>query len=296
MYQLTTNRLKLLIADPCDLEKLAHRFDPTGVVSEIILDNNIHLTASEPHNVLGGGLHSAGRGLSCEFKFDNFEETAVGDYALKLGVGLLKKPDTKPFDHHRDYEKLCFPHELVSYTDQEIAFRTTSIECNGYQAEHIRTIRVEDNTIHMTVSLKNTCNRPITFREYCHNFFSIDGLALGPGYTLTMPQISNLEHIISKSAFDLYNVNQNTVMVKCYKSTGTAFMAEAADVSAVIPFTWELSHKGAKISIKAAEDFTPSFVQVWSYDHMICPEAFMEATVLPGESTSWHRSWVIDLL
>lgn len=296
MYQLKSNRLTLLIPDPSSLEALAHRFDPTGVVSEIILDNNIYLTASEPHNVIGGGLHSAGRGLSCEFKFDTFPQTAVGAYALKLGVGLLKKPDEKPFDHHRKYEKQPFSHEVLSRTQQKITFRTTSIECDGYRTEHTRSISVSDNTVTMSVTLENTGSKPITFREYCHNFFSIDGLALGPAYTLKLPQIPDLERTVSRSAADLYNVNGDTVAVKCHKPTGTAFTAEAQDIAPEKPFTWELTHTDAKVRIRAVEDFTPVFVQVWSYDHMICPEAFFEATVQPGESTTWQRSWTIDTI
>lgn len=296
MFVLKSDRLRVEIANPEDVKKATSRFDPTGFISEIILDGTYYFAASEPHNVRDPS--SGGRGLCSEFRFDGLSEVQVGQWAPKFGVGLLKKPDQEKFVHYKQYEKRCYPWELVDLYDSGITFRTLPIECLGYAVQTTRTLQVMGNSIYMTVALKNLGNRPVTFREYCHNFLSLDGMALGPDYKLELPNAKNLqEHIFAGPSFGgsgsaaLYEVRGNTISPRFHNPGPAIFDFRENAIADSVPFVWKLSHHGAGLVVEGMEFFRPAEVCIWSYDHMLCPEVNFKASVKPGEEVFWKRKW-----
>lgn len=271
MKILKSNRLTVRVMDPEYAARLTSRFDPTCFITEVVLDKSVYFCASEPHNMPVPS--SGGRGLCSEFSFDVFSEAEIGEWVPKLGVGLLKKEDNEGFVFYKKYEKQPFIYEMTDLYAGGISFKTLPRECLGYAVETSRTLKVEENILLMTVSLKNVGTKDITFREYCHNFLSIDGMALGPDYRLELP-------------------NGRAVVPKGYNPGGEIYDFDMADLGRDIPFRWRLSHKGVRASVTGAEYFRPAAVCVWTCDHMVCPEVHFEAMVKPGEEIFWKRQWI----
>lgn len=289
MYVLQSNRLRVEIEEPGQIEKQTSRFDPTCFISEAVLDGAIHFAASEPRNM--GVPSSGGRGLCSEFRFDALKEAGPGQWEPKLGVGLLKKEE----------EKLPFRRELAELSGQALSFRTLPEECLGYAAETTRTVRVDENHLFMTIGLKNVGEKEITFLEYCHNFLSVDGMALGPDYKLELPNVLNLEKNVhsgpdfgGKGSAALYEVGAHTISPRFYNPGAAVFDIRGDDIDRELPFQWRLYHAGVKAGVTGTAYFRPAEICVWSYDHMLCPEVNFKATVKPGEEVFWKRRWTFE--
>ncbi|MDE7285745.1 MAG: hypothetical protein K2N55_02715 [Lachnospiraceae bacterium] len=296
---LKSNRLRIEIQEPSEVMNFTSRFDPTCFITEVVLDQSMYFAASEPHNMTEDS--SGGRGLCSEFRFDAFGEAAVGEWVPKPGIGRLKKVDEKDFVHSRKYIKEPFQHELVDLHDKRISFRTLPEECMGYAVETRRTAAVEENSLFMTIQLKNTGFKEITFREYCHNFISLDGLALGPDYLLELPNAINLQSNVLKGpdfggtgSRHLYDVEEGAIRPRYHNPGPAVFELQEGDISRKVPFVWRLSHAGAGVSVTGTEYFRPAEVCIWSYDHMLCPEVNFKSTVAPGEEVVWKRQWTFD--
>ncbi|MEP6830442.1 MAG: hypothetical protein ABI963_08895, partial [Rhizomicrobium sp.] len=92
------------------------RFDQSGVIGSLTLgqqnfygpwfdhvsDEVMDFTFT-PDGIVAGP-DSAVSGPVDEFAPVGFEDAAPGGTFLKIGVGLLRKPDTRPYDHYRLYD------------------------------------------------------------------------------------------------------------------------------------------------------------------------------------------------
>ena len=291
MYYLNTERLQVELADPAELLPLTTRFDPTGFISEVILDKSVRFCASEPRNMKSPS--SGGRGLCSEFRFDPSGDVQVGEYFPKLGIGLLKKAAEEQFCFYRKYEYIPFEHTVEQNGETEIVFRTLPLPCLGYAAESVRRVTVEENRILMEMRLYNVGERGFTIREYCHNFISLDGMALGPDYSLTLPGGLHMDQrvLLRPQGAELFGINGHTVRPRHGSFTSASFNLEAGDIRDETPFTWRLRHDSADITVEGTEFYRPVEMTIWANDHMLCPEVNFQGSLLPGQSCQWKRQW-----
>lgn len=292
MYHLNSERLQVTLADPAELRQLTTRFDHTGFITEVVLDKTVRFCASEPRNMKSPS--SGGRGLCSEFCFDPSAEAGIGEYFPKFGVGLLKKTKNERFCFYRKYEYIPFEHTVEQRGKSEIVFRTLPLPCMGYAVESTRIVTVEGNRVTMKIWLSNVGERPFTVCEYCHNFISLDGMALGPEYSLTLPEGMNITRrvLARKEAEELFDVAGSIVRPRYTSFTPASFRLEAGDIRSDVPFIWYLHHDGANVTVEGADFFTPFEVNIWANDHMFCPEVFVQRSLLHGQSCEWKRQWL----
>ena len=294
MYYLNTERLRVELADPAELLPLTTRFDPTGFVSEVILDRSVRFCASEPRNMKSPS--SGGRGLCSEFRFDSSGEAEIGGYFPKFGVGLLKKVKDEAFCSYRKYEYIPFEHVVEQFGETEILFRTLPMPCLGYAAESTRRVIVEGNCIIMEMGLHNVGERPFTVREYCHNFISLDGMALGPDYVLTLPGGLHMNQrvLLRPEGAKLFEISGHTARPRHGSFTSASFSLDKGDISDETPFIWCLHHDSANITVEGTEFYRPVEMNIWANDHMLCPEINFYGDLRPGEQCTWKRQWKFD--
>lgn len=296
MFSIESDRLRIEIADPGEAEAWTTRFDYTGFITDVVLDRTVHFAASEPRSRKIPS--SGGRGLCSAYRFDAFPEARVGDWVPRLGVGLVQKTEDQNFQNNKRYPCVPFDREIVERTPEKIAFRTLPRECLGYAAETSRRLWVKDNSLFMAMELRNTGSKPIAFQEYCHNFLTMDGLALGPDYQLELPQVRNLRENVMAGPFAgaYYEIGEHSIRPRAYSTGFAVFEIPREDLEPAFPVTWRLSHDDAEIAVEGAEFYQPSGMCVWSKDHMLCPEVSFQAEAAPGETVTWIRKWTFLVL
>lgn len=288
MYYLNTGRLRVEIAAPEEVSRITSRFDSCGYITEVILDRTFRFCASEPNNMKHPS--SGGRGLCSEFTFNAFSEAMLGEYYPKLGVGLLCKTEDE-YRFYQKYQGVPFQTE-TELGENWIRFITYPSPCRGYAASVIRCVTVKENLLSLDTELKNVGERPLPVEEYCHNFLSLDGMALSSEYSISFPNARMLEDAVSASARkEVFRVRGNTVEVAKNDLQPAKFKLDQNHLENSDVFRWKLRHRGAGICVEGTAHFRPTSVAVWLDDHMICPEVFYSMLLMPGQSCTWRRGW-----
>ena len=202
---LKSNNLKVAIDFPLENYK-GSRFDWSGKISSIRFENlpltTIEDTGSKDVDFLGKGLYN-------EFGITSpigFEETPVGGWFHKIGVGLLKK-EHKDYLFHRNH--LIKPARFdVNYENQKIIIFCKSEDVNGYSYILKKEITVSENNFIINYSIHNTGEKQIVTDEYIHNFMAINNSLIGEDYTLKFP------FPINPSLFDETVNSENKVEIE----------------------------------------------------------------------------------
>ena len=297
MFILKTKRLRAEISEPGECPNNNVRFDRAGFISDITLDGAIHFCANEPKNLAHPS--TGGRGLCCGYRYDFSAEAGTNEYFPKLGIGLIRKKGDEPYVFYGKYDDIQYFPVTFSHDETSAVFDIEPIECMGYAVREHKKISVDDNTLTMEVTMVNVGEKPIRTDEYCHNFFSIDGMAISPDYHLDLPM---LKGIGVRDIPNIYPTDCN------FHADGTGIEVLRTEVATSLskvpldgleektPFVWTLSNKGAKAKVTCEEGFVPCGITLWETDHIFSPEVFHVIDITPGESTTWTRKYIFEVM
>lgn len=295
MILLTNDRLRVEISEPGERPNDTFRFDRAGFISEVTLDGDTHFGANEPMNLRH--LSSGGRGLCCEFSGDFSAIAAVGDYFPKLGVGLIRQDSDLGYQFAHKYEDVVPYPVQVSHTATSASFVTEAVPCLGIAAEVKKTIRIEENRLILEGEITNLGDRVIETEEYCHNFLSIDGMAISPDYRLELPDMPDLgaERLQGFGGYDHNNFIADGKAIRFDKcETDVSLSVLSIEKYDKDSFTWKLLHKGAKASVTGIDEVKPTSLLLWATDHIVSPEIIQTIRLEPGQSFSWKRTWIFE--
>jgi hypothetical protein len=298
MITLKSNRLRVEIAEPGEAPNTTCRFDRAGFITDITLDGSTWFCASEPKNLIHPS--SGGRGLCNEYQCDVSREAQIGEYFPKFGVGLIQKEADEKYIFYKKYTSLKpFPIDIKTASDC-VVFNTRPETCLGYALSCNKTIKIHDNCLQIDTEVNNTGEKDIEISEYCHNFLSIAGMAIGPDYRLEFPTLK--QKSAGKEALIGRNGGILPVIGDGKNFTFSEFNAKASlfpvDMGAapVSPFSWRLTNSAAKAFVEETDDFKPAGVSVWAIDHIVSPEVFNHFIVKSGESKKWARQWKFNII
>lgn len=296
MITLKSNRLRVEVALPGHMPNTTTRFNRAGFISEVILDEDFRFCASEPRNL--NHETSGGRGLCCEYTADLSGDCQDGTHYPKLGVGLIPIEHT-PYHFWGRYEGIDAFEVEWGATDDQIMFRTIAKPCEGYAVEEVKIVTVKNNQIFMETQIMNVGTKAIDTEEYCHNFLSLDGMALGRDYELMLPIIKQ------QPRRRLMNCNDERGCF-CGIPGGVGFCEMAAvasmlifpdeEINKEINASWTMYHHGAGISVSEEDSFPASWVGIWATDHILSPEIKHRISIKPGEKDTFTRCWTFDMI
>lgn len=317
---LHSSRLAVEIAAPGSVYA-GTRFDWTGFVTQVTLDGKHTFCMPES---LEPGQGTGGIGLCGEFgneKAVGYADAQPGDLFPKLGIGLLRRPNTAEYNFFRPYEIVQrFPIQVSAAepvpTEPQAQFVADALDCRGYAAQLTKTVRVRENWLEIACQLANVGNRTIDTHEYYHNFMGIDQKPIGPEYRLRFPypiQLADLSRAFRHMAPPLLrkllpaplldrllkrvvtgsssilriagnDITLNGVPQKAFYCRPLGFFkAEGPQ--------WELVYLPGGVGLREYDDFTPSRVAVWGTTHVISTEVFVDIHLQPGETARWTRRY-----
>ncbi len=279
---LSNERLSVEIPYPGE-EYNGSRFDWCGFITQVTLDSKHTFCVKES---LETGKGSGGCGLCGEFGIREpvgFDETSVGEYFPKIGVGLLRRPDTEPYDFFRKYEvkPLVFN---VNNDETSADFSAVMAMHNGYGYKYKKSISLCQNRLKITYSLENTGDKKISTTEYCHNFIGIDENSIGSSYSLKLPCDINMENasgeIISRDR-----------VISWPDNFSEEFYCQLKDFKCSGSYTWELFDSQSGAGVRETDHFTLLKFALWGTKHVASPEAFVSIDIEPGAEQTWSREY-----
>ena len=276
------------------------RFETIGVVEQVTLDGKYKFC--EPEQRLPGRVTCNGVGLCGEYSWDGLAaEARPGQNFPKIGLGLLRqRPEGGPYHIFKDYEVTLFP-TSVELAGDSARFTQDCIPCMDIAAKIEKTVSLSGCSIITNTTIYNLGQRTLELGEYQHNFLSLDGLPVGPGYHLQIPFDGNIGGI-SGSAYDMSDPfhrisgfmearGDEIHWLRDMDGHGFHKETEPQDLHPEKGRFWRLTHIDSPLSVSEEFSFNPSRLVVWGVEHCICTEVYVPINVEPGERQSWTRTW-----
>ena len=283
------NTLEVAIDTPLENYK-GSRFDWSGKISSIKFEN-LPLTTVE--NTESKNINFLGKGLYNEFGITSpvgFEETPVGGWFHKIGVGLLKK-QYKEYLFHRNH--LIKPADFdITYKNQKIKIICKSELINGYCYVLKKEITISENSFTIDYLLQNTGEKKIVTDEYVHNFMAINNALIGEDYTLKFP------FPINPSLFDETVNSENKVEIGLdnitfNKTPEKQFFFSNLTGGKELQAEWMLTNLKTGVGIKEVGNFKTNKINLWGWGHVISPELFFKISVDPKKTIEWSRKFEV---
>ena len=298
---LTNGRITMRVTPP-DLKRgffRGTRFDQTGVVTSLKLGGKefygpwFSRTAPEvldytyTEDGLVAGPDSAATGPVEEFAQFGFENAKPGGTFHKIGVGVLRRHDDKPYDKYWHYEIVDWGKRTVRRTKSSVTF-TQRIADGGYAYDYEKTLRLVPGANQLVIEhvLKNTGTSPIISNVYDHNF-----LRLAPGNDGVKVTFPFKLAAATPPAADLIRIEGNTMTYlrpMAYKErisfVVTGFGASASDYDITIS-----DKTGAGVRMVGDQPMTR--INIFSIDTTQSVEPYIAIDLAPGAEKRWSYTY-----
>ncbi|MDA3960027.1 MAG: hypothetical protein PF961_04485 [Planctomycetota bacterium] len=267
------------------------RFCWAGMVSEIRWQGHtVFAPWRTPHNP----THPEhGIGTAAEFGLRaavGFAEAKPGGTALKVGVGLITKPDDKDYKFNNSYALAKVPVWVNEASDTAVV-STQTLKAGGYAYTYVVSVTVAADSPAVVIShaLTNNGKAALVTDHYAHNFISIDGHPVGPGLAVALPfDPTPREDRVKNFAGATTLVDQRIAFPAPLKRTlWTPFpKAQAGDNA----FTVEAPGVALVYSGTGAVDR----FEFYATGKVVCPEPYVAIQVEPGATQRWELRYQLQ--
>jgi hypothetical protein len=284
-------RAKLFLPDADKGYYRATRFDWSGQMPSLIYKGHEYFGEwnDRPYDPK---LHDAIMGPVEEFsdvEAPGYADAQVGGVFLKIGVGLLRKPQEAKYDHFKTYEIVDPGKWTVKTHPDSVEFtHVVSDPVSGYAYEYTKVVRLVSGKPELTLEhrLRNTGKKPIATEAYEHNFYMLDHQPTGPDVVVKFPFDVTAAAPWKPAVVELHGA-QLAYLKELEKGESTyntlkGFGSEVKDYDIRV----ENSRTGA--GVRQTSDHPLSRLVYWSIRPTACPEAYVRIEAAPGGEFTWR--------
>lgn len=263
------------------------RFERSGIVAEVQTGGRRFFGPWKPkHDPLN---HDDIAGLAEEFDIkgpSTFAAARPGETFVKIGVGVLRRGDDKPYSFVTRYPLVDPGRWTIEHDRASVRFiQTLDGGDTSYLYEKIVRLDGDSPVITVERTLTNTGRAEIVTEHYGHHFVRIDDVPVGPAYAVAF-------------GFDATPGEparlQDAARVELGQFTWLADMPPkpihfetARPVDA--PWWVRLSVAERQAGLTIEGDRALSRFAVFAVGSAFCPEPFVQIRLAPGESTTWSN-------
>ena len=271
------------------------RFDWSGAFKR--LDYKGHSYIDQWFETYNSKMHDAISGPVEEFTPLGFTEAKPGDTFVKLGVGVLRKPDDKPYGFATYYD-IVEPGKWAGKTHKTgrvvdaVEFTQELTNAAGYGYRYTKTVRLSKGKPELVLehTLKNTGQKTIETSVYNHNFFIIDKQPTGPTVNIQFPFMVKAEgkgfgSVINAQGNRLTYARELAKREQVYSAGLLGFSPTATDYDIRI----ENLKTGA--GVRATADQPLEKLVFWACATTSCPEPYIHLRAAPGQEIKWRIAY-----
>jgi hypothetical protein len=217
-----------------------------------------------------------------------YAEAKPGDGFVRIGVGVVRKPEEKPYERFRTYEIVDAGKRTTVPERDRITFEHELSSPGGYAYVYRKTIALLPGQPVMTIahSLRNVGKRPIETEQYNHNFFVLDQAATGPDTSVRFafdPQGTTdrgLGQLALLRGRELVFPNELSPKQSVFTElTGFGSTPEHYDI--------RVENRKAGTGVRIQGDRPLEKLVFWSIRTTACPEPYVKLRVEPGQEQAW---------
>jgi hypothetical protein len=262
------------------------RFDWSGVIAS--LEWNGHSYFGQWFPRYDPKLHDAITGPVEEFSGLGYNEATAGERFVRIGVGAVRKPVEPAYRQFATYEIVDPGTWTVHRSRDRVEFVHTLRDTAGYAYEYRKTVRLKGETLVLEHRLKNTGRKTIATSVYEHDFFMLDGQPTGPDFVVRFPfeiaavaPLNGAAETRGKDFVYLRELQPGQTVQTQLKGFGPT--ARDYDI--------RLENRKTGAGVRQTGDRPISKINLWSIRTTICPEAYVDLSVAPGQTSSWQITY-----
>lgn len=279
---------RLYLPDPENGYYRGSRFDWSGVIAD--LEFKGHSYYGQWFSKYDPRMHDAIMGPVEDFLPIGFNEAKPGESFLKIGIGILVRPDTSKYSIVPPYEILNPGKWKVKTKSNWVEF-LHNLNDTSYAYEYKKTIELIKRKPEMVIShtLKNTGKKIIETEVYDHNFFMLDKQATGPGFTIRF----TFDLTGEGGRADLAEIQKNQIVFlkELDKNEHVYYTALHGYGNSPKDYDIKVGNRNTGAEVRITCDKPLSKLVFWSASTTVCPEPYIQIKINPGESFSWKISY-----
>jgi hypothetical protein len=262
------------------------RFDWSGVISS--LEWNGHSYFGQWFPRYDPKLHDAITGPVQEFDGLGYDDAKPGESFVRIGVGAVRKPAEPAYRRFSTYDIVDPGTWTVKRGSDRVEFLHMLRDTGGYAYEYRKTVRLNGNSLILEHRLKNTGRKPIATSVYDHDFFMLDNQPTGPDFVLRFPfeikaaaALNGAAEIRGKEFVYLKELQTGQTV----QTQLTGFGPTAKD------YDFRLENRKTGAGLRQTSDRPISRFNLWSIRSNISPEAYIDLSIAPGQTSSWRITY-----
>ena len=279
----------LMLPDPENGYYRATRFDWSGQISDLQYKGHSYFGEWNPAPY-DPKLHDAIMGPVEEFLTNGmglgYADAKPGGTFIKIGVGVIRKPDEPKFQQFKTYEIVDPGKWTVKKNPDSVEF--TQVVDGVY--EYTKVVRLTKGKPQLVLEhrLKNLGAKPIESDVYEHNFYMIDKQPTGPDVVVKFPfevhAAGNFRGLAETKGKELVYLKE-LEKGQSAQSELTGFSSDVKDYD----ITEENTKTGAGVRQTANRPVVR--INYWSIRSTACPEAYIHMNIDPGKDFTWNINY-----
>ena len=277
---------KLYLPDAVNGYYRGARFDWGGVIYDLEYKNHHYFGQWFEH--YEPTLHDAIMGPVDSFNPIGYDDAKTGDSFLRIGVGILQKPEEARYTFSTSYKILNSGTWKIKKKSSGIAF-THELKSEKYQYLYTKNVTLTKGKPELVLehSLKNTGTTTLETDVYNHNFFVMDQQPTGPDFIVKLPFAPQGEF---KGKGEKGAIDGNTIVYKDVISKGEFFAVSPLTGYGTTPSDNDIRIENTKVGtgVRIIGDKPIVRFVFWSNPATVCPEPYIHLKVEPGKEVTWN--------
>jgi len=286
MIYLDNEGLEIVLCEPGTYYK-GVRFDNGGVFRRIT--KNGYSFADQWFKTYSPYTHDAVCGCSEEFHEYTFDSLKPGERFCKIGVGLLVKPDEKPYSIFHHYE-CADSGEWFFSKDSETEATFRHILDGWYEYEKV-IVLTSGSSFEIRHRLHWTGSEGFKGFCYNHNFFTFNGIAVDKTRKIDFPfkPAGNW-----RDEHDSVALTDSGIRFSKPIMLPSVFMENLHNTAGATPYSFSIEENGHKVSVRGRSSVNGMSdlacidrIVFWSNPEVACVEPYLPIRLEQDETLEW---------
>jgi hypothetical protein len=221
-----------------------------------------------------------------------YDEAKPGGTFLKIGVGVLRKPDNAPYSAYRLYEIVDGGKWSTKKNADAVEFtQELHDSSSGYGYVYWKKISLVAGKPEMLIEhrLRNVGSRPIHTSVYDHNFLVLDKQPSNPAFTITFPFEIKADQPVDK---ELAEVRKNQIVyLKTLAGQDRVYTSINGFSNSPDDYKIRIENTAVKAGMTITGDRPLAKMALWSIRSVLAVEPFIDISLEPGSQSTWKYGY-----
>lgn len=217
-----------------------------------------------------------------------FDAAKPGEGFIKLGVGLLRRPDTAAYDHYIAYDILDHGRWTARKTGSGslLLLQELADPRSGYAYRYTKRIELVAGSPRMIIShlLVNRGSKAIHSTVYDHNFLTLDGRPTQPGLAVEVPFSMQSD----AAAADATIAGGRVTLARDPGAQGSIHFAIGGFGSGASDDKVTVTSADRRAAVTVSGDHPLDKLSLWSIRSVVAVEPFIRVDVPAGHELRWR--------